>query len=118
MISCDEVLERIAFYLDDELRDGEQAAVEIHVEGCKSCRDALNQQRRVVDVVRDSRPLYEATPALRAGVEKILRDSPAPLAASPALRRRIQRSLGENRWGARRVAAAAAVVVFLALGAA
>ena len=103
MISCEEILARIAFYLDDELRDGEQAIVELHIEGCKSCRDALNLQRRLIEGVRDSRPLYEASPELRTRVEKILNDAPAPYAAPPELRRRIQKSLwqsGEKNWSA------------------
>jgi anti-sigma factor RsiW len=120
MISCEEILARIAFYLDDELRDGEQAVVELHIEGCKSCRDALKLQRRFIESVRDSRPLYEAPPELRASVEKILYDAPAPYAVPPGLRRRIQRSLWQNgakTWGARHMAAAAILFACIALGA-
>jgi anti-sigma factor RsiW len=120
MISCEEILARIAFYLDDELRDGEQAVVELHIEGCKSCRDALNLQRRFIESVRDSRPLYEASGELRASVEKILHDAPAPYAAPPDLRRRIQRSLwqsGAQSWSPQGLTAAAVILAFMVLGA-
>lgn len=118
MISCEEVSARIALYLDDELRDGEQAVVESHVEGCKSCRDALNAQRQLMESVRASRPLYQASPELRARVEAILEETPAPYAASPQLRRRIQRSLwqtGAGSWGSRKIAAVAVIFAFVAL---
>jgi anti-sigma factor RsiW len=118
MISCEEVLARIALYLDDELRDGEQAVVELHIEGCKSCRNALNMQRRLIESVRASRPLYQASPELRTRVENILQDAPAPYAAPPQLRRRIQRSLwqtGYGNWNAQKIAAVAVIFTFVAL---
>jgi anti-sigma factor RsiW len=119
MISCEEVSARIAFYLDDELRDGEQAVVELHIEGCKSCRDALNTQRQLIDSVRASRPLYQSSNELRARVEDILQDTPAPYAAPPQLRRRIQKSLwqtGATNWSAKKIAAVAVIFAFAALG--
>jgi anti-sigma factor RsiW len=118
MISCEEVSARIAFYLDDELRDGEQAVVELHVEGCKSCRDALNTQRQLIDSVRAARPLYEAPAELRAGVENLLKETPEPFRVPPQLRRRIQKSLwqsGANRWQAKKIAAVALIFAFAAI---
>ncbi|MBI3651631.1 MAG: zf-HC2 domain-containing protein [Acidobacteria bacterium] len=119
MFNCEEILARLAFYLDDELRDGEQVAVEAHLESCVSCRQALTQQRRLVQLVRDSRPLYLASPELRASVEKILQDSPAPYATPADLRRRIQKSLwqkGASKWSAQRLVVAAVLFAFMALG--
>ena len=72
MISCEEILAQSNLYLDDELRDGEQAIVESHLEGCKPCQEALNNQRRLVEGVRDLRPLYQSSPELRVRVENIL----------------------------------------------
>jgi anti-sigma factor RsiW len=118
MISCEEVSARIALYLDDELRDGEQAVVELHIEGCKSCRDALNTQRQLIDSVRASRPLYQASHELRARVEDILQDTPAPYAAPRQLRRHIQKSLwqtGVSSWSARKIAAVAVIFAFVTL---
>lgn len=120
MISCEEVLVRIALYLDDELRDGEQSAIELHIEGCKSCRNALNAQRHLIENIRASRPLYQASPELRSQVENILQDTPASYAAPPQLRRRIQKSLwqtGAGNWSAQKIAAVAVLFVFVALGA-
>jgi anti-sigma factor RsiW len=118
MISCEEILARINLYLDDELRDGEQAIVESHLAGCQPCRDALTNQRRLLEGVREFRPLYKASPELRARVENILNDAPAPYAAPPGLRRRIQKSLwqsGAPRWSAQKIAAAVVLVLFIAL---
>jgi anti-sigma factor RsiW len=120
MISCEEVSARIALYLDDELRDGEQAVVELHIEGCKSCRNALNTQRHLIESVRASRPLYQSSSELRRRVENILQDTPAPYAAPPQLRRRIQKSLwqtGIRNWNAQKIAAVAVIFAFVALGA-
>lgn len=118
MISCEEILARINLYLDDELRDGEQAIVESHIEGCKSCRDALGNQRHLVEEVRQLRPLYESSPELRARVENILNDAPAPYAAPPLLRRRIQKSLwqsGADRRSLQKVTALVVLVLFVVL---
>ncbi len=118
MISCEEILARINLYLDDELRDGEQAIVESHMDDCKTCRDALNNQRRLVEGVRNLRPLYKSSPELRARVENILNDAPAPYAAPPQLRRRIQKSLwqtGATRPSPQKAAAIAVLVLFVAL---
>lgn len=120
MISCEEILARINLYLDDELRDGEQAIVASHIEGCKTCHDAMHNQRLLVEGVRQLRPLYQSSPELRARVENILHDAPAMYAAPPQLRRRIQKSLwqsGANHWNAQKVAAVAVLVLFAALAA-
>lgn len=121
MNNCDEIRSRIAFYLDDELRGSDQARFEAHLNECKSCRQAVSGERRFIEGVRQSRPLYEAPPVLRARAERILNDAPPPYAAPPELRARINRSL----WNAptfslksRQALALAAVAAFVVVAAA
>jgi anti-sigma factor RsiW len=119
MISCEQILARINLYLDDELRDGEQAIVESHIADCKACHDTLHHQRQLVEGVRRLRPLHQSTPELRSRVKEILNDAPAPYAAPPELRRRIQKSLwqtGAKNWTAQKIAAVAVLAVFAAWG--
>lgn len=93
MNQCDETRDRIAFYLDNELSDGELADFEAHLAGCPSCRDAFEDERRFLEMVRAARPLHASPPELRARVEHILSDAPASYTAPPGLRRRVHESL-------------------------
>jgi len=93
MTPCDHIRGQIAFYLDDELRGREQAAFEAHLQECQACRQAVADERRWLESVRQARPLYSPPPALRARVEQIVSETPSPHTAPPELRRRIQRFL-------------------------
>jgi anti-sigma factor RsiW len=87
---CDHIRAQMAFYLDDELRGQEQAAFEAHVEECADCRQAVERERRFLESVRQTRPLYPAPLALRARLEQTLSEAPSPHTASSALRQRIK----------------------------
>ena len=122
MNSCDEIRDRMAFYLDDELRGSELADIEAHLTGCKACRNAIDDERRFLESVRASRTLHTASPELRAQVEGILSDAPPAYAASPDLRRRIQKSLWQDGsaglrpgylWGGAALAAIIAIAILL-----
>lgn len=93
MNQCDEIRARMSFYLDDELQGDERAALESHLRNCEACGRLFDSERRFLDIVRGSRPLYVAPPELRAGVERALSDTPSPHTASPELRRGARRAL-------------------------
>ncbi|MCI0485147.1 MAG: zf-HC2 domain-containing protein [Blastocatellia bacterium] len=96
MNQCDEIRDRMVFYLDDELRDSELAGFEAHLAGCRSCRDAVEDERRFLESVREAHPLHTAPPELRAKVELMLSDAPPSYTAPPELRRRVSKSLWQN----------------------
>ncbi len=100
MKRCEEALDQIAFYLDDEIKGDELAKFEAHLDICADCRRACEDERRFLALVRASRPLYDAPPELRARVERTLSNVPAPYAAPPGLRQRVERSV----WRARTTA--------------
>ena len=85
---CDGIRTRIAFYLDDELRNGELAGFEEHLKSCNSCADLVAGERRFLEFVRQSRPLYPAPPELRAAPRK--RAVTLRLIGSGELRRRFR----------------------------
>jgi anti-sigma factor RsiW len=93
MNPCDHIRAQMAFYLDDELRGGEQAAFEAHLRQCPECHRTLARERRFLEQVRAARPLHAASPELRTRIEQKLSGAPAPYAAPPELRRRLHRFL-------------------------
>jgi len=116
MDQCKEIQAQMSFYLDDELKGNERAALESHLRGCEACQGLFDDERDFLDAIRGSQPLHLAPPELRARVEQLLVDTPAPHAASPEMRQRIRRFLrhpGSSASGIaypRRVLAAAALV--------
>jgi tetratricopeptide (TPR) repeat protein len=48
MTMHNEWTDKLSDYLDDELEDGERAAVEAHLRGCADCSAVLNDLRRVI----------------------------------------------------------------------
>lgn len=93
MNQCKEILNQIAFYLDDELEGSERAEFDAHLRACETCREIFGREQRFFESVRDCRPLYSAPPELRARVERMLSVAPSPHSPPAELRHRIQRSL-------------------------
>ena len=93
MMQCEDIQARLALYLDDELRNGERADFETHLQSCAECRRFYVQERREFTAFRAARPLYHAPPELRARVAALLDEAPAPFAAPSPLRQHIQRML-------------------------
>ena len=122
MNPCNEIMTQMAFYLDDELRGDERAAVETHLRACAPCREMLEGERRFLQTVRSARPLYQASPGLRARVEEVLSEAPSTHAASPELHQRIERSLSRTGHAAawpltgRRLPVAVALALALLAG--
>ena len=100
MRNCEDIRERLALYLDNELQGAERAAVEAHLQSCDSCASFFEKEAGFLKVIRDTEPLYVASPELRSKVENIL--SGAKAAPVP------QRS--RLRW----IPIAAAILVLLA----
>lgn len=91
--SCNQIRAQMAFYLDDELHNGERGEFEAHLPVCAACRELLDQERLLIEQVRASRPLYTAAPELRERITQIMSAAPEPHLASQDLRQRIQQAL-------------------------
>ena len=115
MNQCDQIRNQIAFYLDDELEGGERAELDAHLRACEPCREVFTRKQRLLESVRENRPLYSAPESLRSRVEEMLSAAP-PAHETPAkLRHRIQRLLqinGSDRGG---VAYARGITAFVAV---
>ena len=70
---CADYLERIVYFLDNELDDADCAAVQVHLDTCNPCLEKYDLQRTVKSVV--ARSCSEAAPAdLRARVMMRVRE--------------------------------------------
>jgi anti-sigma factor RsiW len=76
MNNCDDIRERLALYLDNELQGDERAKVEAHLTECESCAAVFNRELNFLNSIRDTGPLHVASPELRNRVEQILKVSP------------------------------------------
>src|SRR5215510_14041520 len=93
MRNCDTIRAQIVIYLDDELHDGELTDFESHLRGCPACNEQFERERRVLEGIRASKPLYAASPELRSRIVEILIDSPDPYIITGSLRQRVNRIL-------------------------
>ena len=116
---CEQVRDRLWFYLDDELRGAERDNLESHLADCEKCRKLFESQRAFLESVRNASPLHTASPELRARVAKIVNHSPAASLAPPKLRKRVQDFVqsSQRRSGYSRVAVLAGVMVIVAIAA-
>lgn len=117
--SCKNIRAQMAFYLDDELRNGERDEFEAHLNDCPSCHELFEQERMLLEVVRASQPLYQAPAEMRARVEQIIEETPGQITAPPNLRHRIQDALNPApifKLSPMRLAALAMVLFAIALG--
>ena len=72
MKKCDEIQGRLALYLDHELQGTERASVEAHLTECESCAAMLARELNFINAVRESGPLYIASPELREKIQRLL----------------------------------------------
>lgn len=81
MNACEEHTVDLMLYLDNELVGGKLMEFLAHLKICVDCRAALEEQLTLSAVLRRSRPLYSATPKLRARVAPSLASADATAAS-------------------------------------
>lgn len=77
MSACDEYRIRILHYLDNSLQGEELADFRAHLEYCSNCRESVETERSLSQLLRRSRPLYSAPATLRARVAITVEQHPA-----------------------------------------
>lgn len=75
MKNCEDIRERLALYLDNELQGDERAMVEAHVQSCFSCSAFVEKERAFLNAIRGNAPVHTASPALQAKVKQIVSGS-------------------------------------------
>jgi anti-sigma factor RsiW len=75
---CEDIRGRLTLYLDNELQGEERAAVEAHLSECETCAALFARELNFLNAVRESGPLHEAPPVLRAKVQGVLNQGGAP----------------------------------------
>jgi anti-sigma factor RsiW len=55
-LTCQELVELVTDYLEDELPPAERARFDAHVRACGHCRSYLNQMRTTIDLVGSLTP--------------------------------------------------------------
>ncbi len=114
MKGCEEVRARVVLYLDDELRGEEAELVEAHLEGCASCADRVEDERRFLEALRSQRPLHGAPAALRERIAAIVAEGAERASAPGARRLRWMRRAARRRTGFMAAAMAAVAVAGVA----
>lgn len=76
MTMHDEWTDKLSDYLDDELQDGERAAVEAHLRACRECTAVLHDLQRVVARAQGAAavtrpPLTDLWPGVAGRIERI-----------------------------------------------
>src|SRR6266516_2998195 len=99
---CQEVMERLSPFLDDELDPVASREVSRHLESCPSCAAAFDRQRALSESLRRDLEYHRAPDLLRA---RVMRDARA------AARREGARSRPATAWRWLSVAAAVGAVV-------
>ena len=82
MRNCDDIRERLALYLDNELQGDERAAVEAHTQSCQSCASFVEKERAFLNAIRSSGPLHVAPPSLQTKVGAIVNGPKTAASAS------------------------------------
>ena len=83
----------MALYLDDELEPSDSSAVEAHLNRCEACSSVFQSERRLREMIRESRVGRTASRELRAQVENILNVPSMVPTTPPELRQRVKRLL-------------------------
>ncbi len=107
MLRCNDISAELDAYLDGELEETRAGEIAAHIEGCRLCRELLDERRSIALAVRRL-PAVKAPEGFAAKFSAARQAAPAG-AATPRGRRR--RRFG---WAAGSVAAAAAAVLMAA----
>src|SRR5712671_2111949 len=67
---CEDVLERLSAFLDDELDPLRSREIQQHLGGCPGCTRALDQMKALAGRLREEAPYYRAPDSLRARVSR------------------------------------------------
>lgn len=67
---CENVMERLSAFQDDELDPVGSREIQQHLDGCPSCTDALGGMRELGERLRAEAPYYRAPDSLRARVSQ------------------------------------------------
>jgi anti-sigma factor (TIGR02949 family) len=90
MSMCDDFRILIPLFLDDELTGSELQNFQTHIEDCNVCREHLEEERALSQLLHRIRPLYHAPEHLRSRVNSIVASGVYPgLRAPERLRRRV-----------------------------
>jgi anti-sigma factor RsiW len=100
MSACDDYRSMVPLFLDDELRGFEAEDFRKHIASCADCRQLLAGEQALSQLLHRTRPLYQASEALRASVSGILSSEvTADRRAPERLRQRILRILASPLRG-------------------
>jgi mycothiol system anti-sigma-R factor len=69
-MQCEDVLERLSAFLDDELDPLGSREIQQHLDSCPSCADALGRMKGLAQRLRAEAPYYPAPDSLRARVSQ------------------------------------------------
>ena len=72
MNQCDNYSMAVQLYLDNELMGSAQEFFLRHVSECAHCREQLESEQRLSELLRRTHPLYSASEELRARVESVV----------------------------------------------
>jgi anti-sigma factor RsiW len=72
MNQCDNYSMAVQLYLDNELMGSAQEFFLTHVDECAHCREQLQSEQRLSELLRRTHPLYSASEKLRARVESVV----------------------------------------------
>ncbi len=107
-MECDKAKELLSAYLDGEVTEKERHLVEEHLDSCKSCRQELEELRRIVGLVA-SLP-KEAAP--EGFAQRTVASLPAPGTGAPE---RLRKFLLRPRWAFASGALATAALILIAM---
>jgi len=67
---CEDALERLSVFLDDELDPLVSREIQRHLDACPKCTDALTDMRELAERLRSEMPYYRASSSLRVRVSE------------------------------------------------
>jgi len=94
MSCCDELRLKALLYLDDRFHGQELDDFRTHVEACSNCRANVETGPALSGLLHRSRPLYSATPGLRARVAAAINQRPASMGARESFHERLLQIVG------------------------
>lgn len=71
-IECEQAIRMVLEYLDKELRDTDQRALEQHIHKCHACYSRVEFEKRLKDMIMDS-PEDKAPDALLSRIKNLTR---------------------------------------------